>query len=181
MGEDTWLPGTVELRDEPDLGAYPGFALLPYVVRIDDGFRMVSAAQDSDAFIVAERDMPGGGGRINLVDGMTGSAAAGAGTASSMSHCGTPPPLRGGCHAGSFQARRVAEHGHLPRERLLEAPRGAVVVRFRRIFIGCESASTRPVITKRPIARSPGHWPEVLRHDKIAPAEDQDDRPKIFR
>ena len=33
-------------------------ALLPYVVRIDDGFRMVSAARDNDAFIVAERDMP---------------------------------------------------------------------------------------------------------------------------
>ena len=58
MGGDTWLPGTVELRDEPDPEAYPGFALLPYVVRIDDGFRMVSAARDSDAFIVAERDMP---------------------------------------------------------------------------------------------------------------------------
>ena len=58
MGEDTWLPGTVELRDEPDPEAYPGFALLPYVVRIDDGFRMVSAARDNDAFILAERDMP---------------------------------------------------------------------------------------------------------------------------
>ena len=58
MGEDTWKPGTVELRDEPDPQAYPAFALLPYVVRIDDGFRMVSAAQDNDAFIVAERDMP---------------------------------------------------------------------------------------------------------------------------
>ena len=59
MGEDTWLPGTVELRDEPDPEAYPGFALLPYVVRIDDGFRMVSAAQDSDAFIVAEQGHAG--------------------------------------------------------------------------------------------------------------------------
>ena len=48
----------VPLRDEPDPQAYPAFALLPYVVRIDDGFRMVSAAQDNDAFIVAERDMP---------------------------------------------------------------------------------------------------------------------------
>ena len=52
MGEDTWLPAS-NCNERTRL---PGFALLPYVVHIDDD-TMVSAAQDGDAFIVAERDM----------------------------------------------------------------------------------------------------------------------------
>jgi hypothetical protein len=57
VGDDSWQVGTVEMRDEPDPEAYPGFALLPYVVRSDGG-RLVSAPEDTAAFIVAEEDMP---------------------------------------------------------------------------------------------------------------------------
>ena len=60
VGDDSWQVGTVEMRDEPDPEAYPGFALLPYVVRSDGG-RLVSAPEDTNAFIVAEEDMPAEG------------------------------------------------------------------------------------------------------------------------